>query len=194
MSWTLRSFQTLTTWVIVLTWAVFCGFALAYADPLPTLDEALAFLVGPPLLWAYAARLVLSHWWSATGSRMAALDPPGRLLAMAVAALPEGRGQWGRAMTAELAEITERSARWRFALSSIRGTLWLRPAAGWPALAVVAASVVAAAVAAGPTIGAAVPGLQAFAVGFTGLLGAMVVLAVARARRLRLPVPDRPSW
>jgi hypothetical protein len=43
----------------------------------------------------------------------------------------------------------------------------------------------------GPAVGAAVPGLEVFAVTFTGLVGAMVVLAVTRSRRprLRLPVP-----
>ena len=36
-------------------------------------------------------------------------DLPGRLLAAAVAALPERRREWGRAMTAELAEVQGRS-------------------------------------------------------------------------------------
>jgi nitrate/nitrite transporter NarK len=39
--------------------------------------------------------------------------------------------------------------------------------------------VMAATTAAGPAVGAAVPGLKVFAVTFTGLVGAMVVLAVA---------------
>ncbi|MFG2005118.1 hypothetical protein ACGFNU_38835 [Spirillospora sp. NPDC048911] len=43
--------------------------------------------------------------------------PPERLLAAAVAALPERRREWGRAMLAELAGIETRSARWRFAFS-----------------------------------------------------------------------------
>ena len=118
-----------------------------------------------------------------------AIDLPGRLLAAAVAALPERRREWGRAMTAELAEVRGRSARWRFALSSARATLWLPPAGGWPVLALVTGVVVASVAAAGPAVGAAVPGLTVFAVTFTGLVGAMVVLAVARSRRLRLPVP-----
>jgi hypothetical protein len=46
-----------------------------------------------------------------------------------------------------------------------------------------------AVVVAGLAAGAAVPGLGAFAVGFTGLVGAMVVLAFARLRRPRLPMP-----
>lgn len=49
--------------------------------------------------------------------------------------------------------------------------------------------VVAAAVASGSGVGAAVPGLGGFAVSFVGLAGALVVLAVARGRRVRFPVP-----
>ena len=92
-------------------------------------------------------------------------------------------------MIAELAEVRGRSARWRFALSSARATLWLPPAGGWPVLALVTGVVVASVAAVGPAVGAAVPGLTVFAVTFTGLVGAMVVLAVARSRRPRLPVP-----
>jgi hypothetical protein len=191
MSWTRRRFATVTTWVVVVAWVVFYAVALATADPLPPAETAVAQLVVPPLLGVAAARLVLRHWWSGPGSRMSAMDPPGRLLAAAVAALPERRRAWGRAMTAELAEVQGRSARWRFALSSVRATLWLPPAGGWPVLALVTGVVVAATTAAGPAVGAAVPGLRVFAVSFTGLGGAMVVLAVARLRRprLRLPAP-----
>jgi hypothetical protein len=56
-------------------------------------------------------------------------------------------------------------------------------------LALVAGVVVASVAAAGPAVGAAVPGLRVFAVTFTGLVGAMVVLAVVRWRRPRLAVP-----
>jgi hypothetical protein len=191
MRWTRRRFQTLTTWVVVVAWMVFCAVALANADPLPSAETAVAQLVVPPLLWVVAARLVLRHWWSGPGSRMSAMDLPGRLLAGAVAALPERRREWGRAMLAELAEVDGRSSRWRFALSSVEAMLWLPPAGGWPVLALVAGVVVASVAAAGPAVGAAVPGLRVFAVSFTALVGAMVVLAVARSRRprLRLPVP-----
>jgi hypothetical protein len=67
--------------------------------------------------------------------------------------------------------------------------LWLPPAGGWPVLALVTGAVVASVAAARPAVGTAVPGLTVFAVTFTGLVGAMVVLAVARSRRPRLPVP-----
>ena len=191
MRWTRRRVQTVTTWVVVVAWVVFYAVALATADPLPPAETAVAQLVVPPLLWVVAARLVLRHWWSGPGSRMSAMDLPGRLLAAAVAALPGRRRAWGRAMTAELAEVQGRSARWRFALSSVRATLWLPPAGGWPVLALVAGVVVAATTAAGPAVGAAVPGLKVFTVTFTALVGAMAVLAVVRSPRprLRLPVP-----
>ncbi|GES21031.1 hypothetical protein Aple_039270 [Acrocarpospora pleiomorpha] len=173
--------------MVVVAWLVFYAVAVATADPLPPLETAIAWLIMPPLLWVIAARLVLHHWWA--GSRVSAIDPPGRLLAVAVAALPERRREWGRAMTAELAEVQGRSARWRFALSSVGGLLLLPPAGGWPVLALVAGVVVASVAAAGSAAGAAVPGLRVFAVTFTALAGAMVVLAVARWRRPRLPVP-----
>jgi hypothetical protein len=189
MRWTRRRVQTVTTWVVVVAWVVFYAVALVTADPLPPVETAVVQLVVPPLLWVVAARLVLRHWWSGPGSRMSAMDLPGRLLAAAVAALPERRRAWGRAMTAELAEVQGRPARWRFALSSVRATLWLPPAGGWPVLALVTGVVVAATTAVGPAVGAAVPGLKVFAVTFTGLVGAMLVLAVARSRRPRPRLP-----
>ena len=158
MRWTRRRVETVTTRVIVAAWVVFYAVALATSDQLPGPVTAVVQLVVPPLLWVVAARLVLRHWWSGPGSRMSARDLPGRLLAAAVAALPERRRAWGRAMTAELAEVRGRSARWRFALSSVRATLWLPPAGGWPMLALVTGVVVAATTAAGPAVGASVPG------------------------------------
>jgi multisubunit Na+/H+ antiporter MnhB subunit len=140
-----------------------------------------------------AARLVLRHWWSVADAGMSTMDPPERLLAAAVATLPERRREWGRAMSAELAEVEGRSARWRFALSSVWAMLWMPLAGGRLVIALVTAVVVAATTAAGPAVGAAVPGLRAFAVAFTGLVGAMVVLAVVRSRRPRLPAAPAPT-
>ncbi|HEV8165061.1 MAG TPA: hypothetical protein VGR74_11545, partial [Actinomycetota bacterium] len=91
MRWTRRRVQTVTTWVVVVAWVVFYAVALATADPLPPAETAMAQLVVPPLLWVVAARLVLRQWWSGPGSRMSAMDLPGRLRAAAVAALPERR-------------------------------------------------------------------------------------------------------
>jgi hypothetical protein len=92
-------------------------------------------------------------------------------------------------MVGELAEVRGRSARWGFALSTARAALWTPPARGWPVLGPVTVVIVASVAAAGPAVGAAVPGLAVFAVAFTALLGAMVLLAVAHARRPRLPAP-----
>ena len=192
MRWTQRGFQTVATWAAVVLWALAFGVALVTADPLPGPELALGAAVRMALLallWSFAARIVLRHWWPGTGARMSAMDPPARLLAAAVAALPDGRREWGLAMTAELAEVPGRSARWRFAISGVRATLWLPPAGGWPVLALVAGAVVAAVTVAGPAVGAAMPGLAVFAVAFTGLVGALAVRAVARPRRLRPPAP-----
>ena len=94
MRWTRRRVQTVATWVVVVAWVVFYAVALANADPLPSLETAVVQLVVPPLLWVVAARLVLRHWWSGPGSRMSAIDLPGRFLAAAAAALPERRRGW----------------------------------------------------------------------------------------------------
>jgi hypothetical protein len=151
--------------------------------------EFALLLVVPTALWVTAALTLVGHWWSRTGIRLFAMDPPGRLLAAAVATLPDDRREWGLAMHAELAGVHGRPARWRFALSSARAALRLPPLGGWPVLALTSGVAVVAVVTAGLAVGAAVPGLGAFAVGFAGLVGAMVVLAVARLPRLRLPVP-----
>ncbi|MEU6139445.1 hypothetical protein ABZ848_03695 [Streptomyces sp. NPDC047081] len=189
MRWSLRRFETVTCWSVVAVWAAVWTGAVVTADPLPAADSAVGFLVVPSLLWAAAARMVVRHWWSATGSRLAELDPPGRVLALAVAVLPERRREWGRAMTAELAEVEGESERRRFALSSARAALWPPPAGGRPLTGLVIAAVVAVTAVTGPAVGAAVPGLRVFAATFTGLVGAMVILAVARSRRPRLPLP-----
>jgi hypothetical protein len=151
--------------------------------------EFALLLALPTALWVTAALTLVDHWWSRTGVRLSAMDPPGRLLAAAVATLPDHRREWGMAMHAELAEVRGRSPRWQFALSGARAALRLPPLGGWPVLALVTGVAAAAGAAAKPAVDAAVPGLGAFAVSFVGLVGAMVVLAVARLRRVRLPVP-----
>jgi hypothetical protein len=163
--------RTTTTWVVVVGWGVFYVVALAHADPLPTLDTAVMWLVVPPLLWVLAVRLVLRHRWSETGSHMSAMDVPGGVLAAAVAALPERRRDWGGAMTAELAGIQGRSARWRFALSSARAALRLPPLGGWPGLALGTGVVVAAAAGAAVHLAAVLAGCLWIAVASPRWLG-----------------------
>jgi hypothetical protein len=198
MSPTPRRLQLVTAAAVVAAWAVLYLVVITTA-PLsydPATESAAKvnrefalLLVVPTALWVTAALLLLDHWWSRTGIRLSAKDPPGRLLAAAVATLPDHRREWGMAMHAELAEVRGRSARWRFALSSARAVLRLPSLGGWPVLALATGVVAAAVAAAALTVGAAVPGLGVFAPSFVGLVGAMVVLAVARLRRMRLPVP-----
>ena len=198
MSRTRRRLQIATATAVVLAWAVLYVVVIATA-PLsydPTTESAAKvnrefalLLVVPTALWVAAALLLVNHWWSRTGIRLSAMDPPGRLLAVAVATLPGHRREWGMAMHAELAEVRGRSARWRFALSSARATLRLPHLGGWPVLVLVTGVAAAAVAAAGLAVEAAVPGLGVFTVSFAGLVGAMVVLAVARLRRMRLPAP-----
>ncbi|MFE0150135.1 hypothetical protein ACFWY5_23500 [Nonomuraea sp. NPDC059007] len=189
MKWTRHGFLAGAAWIIVVVWVAAYAVILVNSEQLPAPDAAFLYLVGPPVVWAGTATLVLHHWWRATGERMSAMDPPQRLLTAAVAALPERRREWGLAMTAELAGIEGRTARWRFALSSARAMLWLRPAGGWPVLVLTSGAAVAAAAVAGTAMGALAPGLSVLAASFTAIVGAMAVLAVARAPRLRLPVP-----
>jgi hypothetical protein len=197
MSQTPRRLLMVPAGAVVAAWAVLYLVVITTAplsyDPATEsaakVNREFALLLAvPTALWVTAALTLVEHWWSRTGIRLSAMDPPGRLLAAAVATLPDHRREWGMAMHAELAELQGRSARWQYALSSARAVLRLPPLGGWPALALVTGVVAAAVAAAGPAVEAAVPGLGVFAVSFVGLVGAMVVLAVARSRRMRLPV------
>jgi hypothetical protein len=80
-------------------------------------------------------------------------DAPARVLAVAVATLPEVRRDWGVAMVAELSSVTDSAARWRFAVSSARAALFppagvRGPATGYFGAAVTVLSVIACIVAA----------------------------------------------
>jgi hypothetical protein len=63
-------------------------------------------------------------WWYATRDRARragrAGDAPARVVAAATARLPEGQGDWGRAMAAELTQVQGRGRRWRFAAGVLR--------------------------------------------------------------------------
>ena len=198
MSRARRRLEIATAAAVVAAWAVLylvvvTTAPLAYdpaTESAAKVNREFALLLTiPAALWVTAVLTLVGHWWSRTGIRLFAMDPPGRLLAAAGATLPNDRGEWGLAMHAELAEVHGRPARWRFALSSARAALRLPSLGSWPVLALTSGVAAVAVVAAGLAVGAAVPGLAAFAVGFVGLVGAMVVLAVARLRRLRLLVP-----
>jgi len=53
-------------------------------------------------------------------------DPASRALALAIRGLPADRADWGNAMLAELGEVHDARARWRFSLGCIRTTTALR--------------------------------------------------------------------
>ena len=172
MSQTPRRLLIVTAGAVVAAWAVLYLVVIMTAtlsyDPATEsaakVNREFALLLAvPTALWVTAALTVVEQWWSRTGVRLSAMDPPGRLLAAAVATLPDHRREWGMAMHAELAEVQGRSARWQFALSSARAALRLPPLGGWLALALVTGVVAAAVAAAGPAVEAAVPGLGVFA-------------------------------
>jgi hypothetical protein len=137
MSWLRRRRAVIATWGVVVAWAVFYVIAAVNADPGPSLQGAVQQLVVPPLLWVFAVRFMVLSRRSGAGSGRSTMDPPERLLAAAVAVLPERRHEWGRAVIAELAEVQGRPARWRFALSGVRAVLWLPLAGRWPVVTLV---------------------------------------------------------
>jgi hypothetical protein len=130
-----------------------------------------------------AARLLWRAWWRQAGARLASLDGPGWLLAAAAAALPADRRDWGVAMAAELAQVRDRAARWRFAAGCARAAVF-PPGGSRAAVAVAGALAVAATAAAALATGVVLPAGRVFALVFVGLVGGLATLAVARSRRV----------
>src|SRR4030095_13867748 len=97
--------------------------------------EFALLLLLPTALWVTAALMLVDHGGSRTGTLLSAMDPPGRLLAAAVATLPDHRREWGMAMHAELAEVQGRSARYLppanavFLAVVLAGCVWIAVAA-----------------------------------------------------------------
>ncbi len=84
------------------------------------LDIGMVSFVFTPL--ALTVTLLLCIWWyRIKDSRAAppAMDTPGLLLTIAVRRMPAERCEWGEAMLAELAQLQNPSARWRFALGCV---------------------------------------------------------------------------
>jgi hypothetical protein len=154
-------------------------------DPLTLrtrLDMAIWMAVfGTP--WMIAAQLLWRAWWRQAGARLASLDGPALLLAAAAATLPPDRGDWGAAMTAELAQVQDRASRWRFALGGARAAV-LPPHRNRTAVLVTGALAVAAIAAAALATGAALPAGRVFALTFVALVGGLATLAVARSGRV----------
>jgi hypothetical protein len=133
--------------------------------------------------WMVAAWLLWRAWWRQAGPRLASLDGPGWLLAAATATLPADRHAWGQAMAAELAQIPDRAARWRFAAGCARAAVF-PPGGSQVAVAAAGALAVLAVAAVALGTGAVLPAGRVFALVFVGLLGGLATLAVARSRQL----------
>ena len=108
------------------------------------------FVTGSVVLSAPAAVAVGVLWlvWRRRAALDAQLDAPARVLAAAVATLPEVRRDREAAMMAELSSVTDSTSRWRFAASSARAALFppaggRRPATGWLGAAVAVLGVIA---------------------------------------------------
>jgi hypothetical protein len=134
--------------------------------------------------WVIAAGLLWRVWWRRAGARLATQDGPAWLLAAAAAMVPADRRDWGAAMAAELAQVQDRPARWRFAAGCAR-TAVFPPLDNRAALAVTGALAVVAVVAAALVTGAVLPAGRVFALTLVGLLGGLAVLVVARRDRGR---------
>lgn len=136
--------------------------------------------------WIIALRLL--EWGRGTEATAASseMDRPAKLLAAATATLPPDRRRWGAAMSAELAQVPDRSARWWFALGCARVAIFPPRSNRGP---VVAAAALGAAVVGltGFTVGEAFPPMRVFAMTFSGLVGAAVVVTLARSRPLPPP-------
>lgn len=162
-----------TAWVAGgLAWAAaYAVFAMV--DTPANLVVAVVELLVPPLLVGVVVQ--------AATRRPGCPDLAARALAAAVAALPADRRDWGAALTAELAGITDRAARRRFALGAALAALRLSVVRGRTALAVAAAGLAAAVAAAAAHV--AMPDLTLFA----ALFAALVTAAAATTRGVGWP-------
>ena len=162
--------------------ALWDGMMRSADDPLTVrarLDMAIWMAVfGTP--WMVAAWLLWRAWWRRAGAELSVLDGPALLLAAAATTLPADRRDWGAAMTAELVQVQNPAARWRFAAGCARAALY--PPGGNRA-AVAGALTFAALAATGLATDAALPAGRVFALSFVGLVGGLATLAVARSGR-----------
>jgi len=106
----------------------------------PTLLRAALYDGGGGEVWrTHSVIVVLAvlALWVSWRLRAPAPDGPSGLLGLAVAVTPGSRREWGAAMAAELAGLTGRTERWRFALSCVPAALFpprrARRAASTPA-------------------------------------------------------------
>jgi hypothetical protein len=159
---------------------------MASADDPLTAQDRLDLAIGMAVFgtpWVIAAGLLWRAWWRQAGARLSTLDGPGWLLAAAAAMLPDDRRDWGAAMAAELAQVQDRPARWRFAVGCAR-TAVFPPRDHRAAVGITGGLAVAAVVVAALVTGAVLPAGRVFAPVLAGLVGGLAVLAVARRGRV----------
>ncbi len=160
-------------------------------DPKPDLGYFAQLAVGWALVatpWAVAVRMLGRARRADTAAGLTPMDGPARLLATAVATLPEYRRDWGPAMAAELVQVQGRSARWWFAAGCAWAALF-PPGSDRTLVLVVATLAVVAVVTAGQAVGQILPDMQVFTMTFVGLVGALATLGLARSPRVRPPAP-----
>ncbi len=116
-----RSYELAVCASVVAVSAAFWLIPIATNEPPEFSHQYVQFAVAWLLFttpWAIAARLVWRAWWVRNAGCLSAMDGPARLLAAALAMLPDSRRDWGAAMAAELVHVRGRSSRWRFATGS----------------------------------------------------------------------------
>jgi hypothetical protein len=86
------------------------------------LDPVIVGFVFAPLLGTLSLLFALA--WRQMRNAHSGLDMPDRLLVVVVRTMPDARREWGTAMLAELGQIHDVAARWRFALGSARVALF----------------------------------------------------------------------
>jgi len=128
MSLTRRSCEIAATVPVLAVFAGLYAWVAPIGDPNQRFDAYLWLALGfakPTVLWLVTSWLLVQRWWESTGARWSTVDAPGRLLATAVATLPDPRQGWGEAMLGELGQVQGRARRWRFALGCTRAVLLL---------------------------------------------------------------------
>jgi hypothetical protein len=192
---------------VVVTGALYASASPDFDHPVRGENAWRSFLIASILLSTLGTLAAWVLWvaWRRRAALDSEPDAPARLLALAVATLPEARRDWGAAMTAELSGIAGRAARRRFAAGSARAALFppagaRRPATGWAGatLAVLGVSAFTAAVvyllvvhpretvdATPPFLGVFLTAVLAACVGLT-LVAPQALTSSALARRVGL--------
>ncbi len=169
---------------VVIAFAAYWGMTVYLSDPPEYQSQYVLSAIAMTVLGApfvVAVRLLWRSWWTRYGADLAAMDGPALLLAAAVATLPEGRAEWGRAMLAELAHVQSRSSRWSFAAGCALTAVCPPSSSRVPVLvvgAVAAAAVATVALAVRHTL----PAMFVFMATFLSLVGALTILTFARSR------------